>query len=252
MESKYYDLEEEYNRLNRAASEVRTFGNPSPHTGAVSIVEDVSGVRASDPKEEYVQLSANFQGSASIDIYGWSLESALSGARVYIPSGASPFLMGTANSIGPISLDPGGLVIVSSASSPVGVSFRENICTGYLEQFQSFSPQLGNECPSPSSVLPLTDENLRRYGDSCFDIVSSLSSCQFPQALPPNVLPSCRTYLTDALSYNGCVNRNRYAPSFQKNMWRVYLGAQSEIWRNSHDAIRLLDAQGKTVDVFVY
>jgi hypothetical protein len=51
---------------------------------------------------------------------------------------------------------------------------------------------------------------------------------------------------------NGCVNRNNFRSEFYKNMWRVYLGASGELWPNAHDAIRLLDAQGKTVSVFVY
>lgn len=245
-------LEEEYERLSLAASESRTFGNASAHRGAISLVADTSGVRADSALEEYLQIVADSRNTASVDIAGWSLESALSGTRVYIPGGSSAFLMGTANVVGPISLDPGGLAIVSSAASPVGISFRENTCTGYLSQFQSFSPPLTSECPTPSSILPFTEENLRIYGDSCFDIVDSLQSCEFPRDLPDTLYPSCRTFLADRLSYNGCVQQNRNRSAFQKNMWRIYLGSQNEMWRNSHDAIRLLDAQGRTVDVFVY
>lgn len=245
------DLEAEYERLNREAAMMR-FGSPSPYTGTVSIVDDVLGVRATEPTEEYLQIAVDYTATSPIDVSGWSIESALSGTKAYLPGVASPFLMGTTNVSGSAQLPPGGLAIVTTASSPVGASFRENICTGYLDQYQRFAPQLGNECPSPASVLPLTEENLRAYGDTCFDAVAALYSCQFPQSLPDTVTPACRAYLTDALSYNGCVQRNRTRQSFETNRWRFFLGGQREIWRNSHDAIRLLDAQGKTVDVFVY
>lgn len=245
-------LTEEYENLNREAAQMRTFGSPSPYTGSVSIVRDVFGVRAENARDEYIQIALDYDAKASVDITGWSLESALSGTKAYLPGVASPFMGATTNVIGSAAIQPGGLVIVTSATSPVGVSFRENVCTGYLGQFQEFAPQLGNECPSPSSILPLTQENLQRYGESCFDVLTYLSSCQFPQNLPENITPACRAFLTDALSYNGCANRNRSLQSFETNRWRMYLGGQNELWRNSHDAIRLLDREGKTVDVFVY
>lgn len=246
------EFETEYERLNREAGTMRTFGSPSPYSGTVTIVHDIFGVRATEPNEEYVQIAVDYKAQSAVDITGWSLESALTGTKVYLPGIASSFVMGTTNAIGSTSLQPGGLAIITTAPSPVGASFRENVCSGYLDQFQEFHPQLGNECPSPPSMLPLTEENLRNYGDSCFDVVAQLYSCRFPQNIPDTVTPACRAFLTDALSYNGCVSRNHSSRSFETNRWRMYLGGQSEIWRNSHDAIRLLDAQGKTVDVFVY
>jgi hypothetical protein len=251
-EQELMELEAEYQRLSREANTSRGFGTPSPYSGTVSLVRDISGVRGTEPNDEYVQISVDYRASTAVDISGWSLESALSGSKAYLPPIASAFVMGATNMTGPALIQPGGLAIVTTAASPVGASFRENLCSGYLDQFQSFSPQLGNECPSPSSVLPLTEENLWRYGDACFDVIATLYACRFPQDIPDSVNPACRAFLTDALSYNGCVNRNRSTPGFEQNRWRLYLNGQSEIWRNSHDAIRLLDAQGKTVDVFVY
>ena len=245
-------LNEEYERVSREATQMRTFATPSPHTGSVSIVRDIFGVRGENAQEEYIQIAVNYGASGPVDVTGWSLESALSGTKAYLPGIASPLVVGATNVIGSAVIQPGGLIIVTTAASPVGVSFRENVCAGYLGQFQEFAPQLGNECPSPSSALPLTQENLQRYGESCFDAIASLYSCQFPQNLPHNITPACRAFLTDALSYNGCTNRNRASQSFETNRWRMYLGGQNELWRNSHDAIRLLDREGKTVDVFVY
>lgn len=245
------ELEAEYDRLSAEVQTTKTFGNPSPFIGKVTILEDASGVRENSAKEESLQIMANYTNSETIDVSGWMLESALSGVRVMIPPSASPFIANSANVLGPTGLAPGGLAIVSSAPSPVGVSFRENMCTGYLAQFQSFSPPLADECPSPSRVLPLTDTNLAQYGEACFDAIANLPLCRFPQNLS-GVSAACQSYLTQNLSYNGCVSANSFHTGFHTNVWRVYLGAGGELWRNSHDAIRLLDGQGRTVSVFVY
>ena len=244
-------LEMEYERLNSEVSRSRGFGVASPFAGKVAIVQDPSSLRENSARDEYIQIAANYANTESVDIAGWTLESALSGVRVVVPPSASPFIANSANVLGPTALDPGALALVLTSPSPVGVSFRENMCTGYLSQFQNFSPSLSEECPSPSDVLPLTAYNLQQYGDACFDAIQNLPPCRFPQNLS-DVSSACRAYLTDQLSYNGCVNKNRFRSGFQKNMWRIYLGAPSDLWRNSHDAIRLLDAQGRTVSVFVY
>jgi hypothetical protein len=245
-------LEAEYDKLNAQAQDLRTFGSPSPHVGKVTIMQDISGVRAPDAQDEYLQIAANYANEASIDLSGWVLESALTGTRIAIPAAASPYVANTASAMRSVVLKPGDLALVTSSASPVGVSFRENMCSGYLQQFQSFSPPLADECPSPSQILPLTSENLQRYGDTCFDAINNLPQCRFPQSLPAEISGACRTFLTEFLSYNGCVNQNRHRSTFESNVWRLYLGSGVEIWRNSHDAVRLLDAQGKTVSVFVY
>lgn len=244
-------LEEEYARLEREASDLRTFGTPSPYQGTVSIAGNLSSIRESDPDREYVELVADHGANASISLAGWYLESALSRTRIPIPFAASPFISGAANTLVPVTLQPGGSAIIVSGASPVGISFRENSCIGYLEQFQPFGVPLPRVCPSPSSVLPLTEENLRLYGDGCFDVIASLGPCEFPQNLSDTLWPSCRAFLANTFSYNGCVGRERVRSSFESNTWRIFLNG-GEQWRNSHDAIRLLDAQGRTVDVFVY
>lgn len=244
------ELEAEYDRLNTEVQTTRTFGNPSPFMGKIVIVEDTSGLRESGAGE-YLQIMASYTNAESIDISGWILESALSGVRVMIPPSAAPFLANSANVLKSTTLGPGALALVATAPSPVGVSFRENMCTGYLAQFQSFDPPLAEECPLPSEIMPLTDYNLATYGDACFDAIANLSSCRFPQNLT-GVSSACRSFLTEKLSYNGCVSANSFRANFQKNMWRVYLGSSGNLWRDSHDAIRLLDSNGKTVSVFVY
>lgn len=238
-----------YEKLNAQAIELQTFGDPSSYVGKVSLRG--SAVREGDVSQEYVELSAS--GNASINITGWSLQSAVSGLRIFIPPAASPFILGTLNLSEPVYLKPKETAIVISGPSPLGTSFKENMCSGYLNELQSFTPELSSACPVPSDSLVETPDSLRIYGTACFDYVQNIPQCHFPGTVyPSNVSAPCRTFLANTFSYNGCVQANRYHPSFEKSTWRIYLNSRTELWDNTHDIIRLMDAQGRTVDVFTY
>lgn len=245
-------LQEDYDNVQRDVNEYMSIGNPSPDFGKVKISNGYPGSRADKPSEEYVTIEAQYSNESPLSISGWSLESALSGVRVSIPSAASPFWLGAVNTLDPVQLAPGHAAMLITGTSPVGVSFRENICTGYLSQFQDFSPSLALRCPTPTDEIPVTVENMQRYGSECIDVAPYIPTCQFPQQLPPSLSPSCRTYLQTTLSYNGCVAKHASDAVFSENTWRLYLGSLRELWRNDHDALRLLDNEGRVVDVFVY
>lgn len=233
-------------------SDAKTFGSPSPYVGQVRIVSG-GGVAGPTVSAEYLEISAVSANTAPINLKGWSVQSAYSGVRAYIPIAASPFLLGTVNSAGYIQLDPGQYAVLNSGFSPVGVSFRENICVGYLSQMQNFTPALSNTCPETASILPMTSDNLKAYGQACFDFLPSIPQCETPlNNIPPDVSPNCRAFAQDNLSYNGCVQRNRASSSFASNVWRIYLNASSKLWQQGHDIIRLLDSEGRTVDVMTY
>ena len=245
-------LENQYTELTMQAAEAKTFGTPSPFRRQVTIT-DAGTAKTSDPRKEYLDLRASPDNTAPVDITDWSLQSAYTGIRVPIPQSASPFMMGVVNVLEPTMLPPGTSAIVISGQSPVSVSFRENVCTGYLAQLQYFFPPLSNSCPAAATALPFTPENLRYYGDTCFDYLQSIPSCTAPlQGVPSNVSANCRSFAVNTLSYNGCVVNNRFHSYFALNSWRIYLGSDAELWRNSHDIIRLLDADGRTVDVITY
>lgn len=246
------EIEAEYERISREAGDVRTFGVPSTYRGQVKISRSQPGISASEVHQEYIELYADFNNKASIDMTGWYVESALSGTRIMLTQAASPFIMGAPSPLSNIVLAPGTTLTISSGSSPVGMSFRENSCVGYLTQFQEFTPDISYECPDPHDVMPLTTDNLLLYGETCFDALDTLDQCRFPQGLPSNITNACRSFLTNSFSYNGCVSRERNRSSFPLNSWRIYLDSRMGLWRDSHDAIRLLDASGKTVDLYVY
>ena len=204
------------------------------------------GAIASDPQQEYVVIQN--VGQSTIDISGWILQSALTGARAYLPLGASFFQLGTLNAQTNIELAPGGDAVVTTGVSPVGTSLRENICSGYLEQLQQYTPPIETQCPSPGDNA----SQASAYGQSCSDYVSSLPFCTFPQNVPTDVSAACTAYVQTTFSYNGCVAEYQNSADFALNTWRVYLDAYKELWNNDHDTIRLLDSEGEVVAVTSY
>ena len=232
------------------AQSPRSFGTPSPYSGKVTIEE--SAVTESDPAKEFIRLTASENNSGPILITNWILQSSVSRLRAPIPQAAPVFILGVVNKVQPIYLEPGASVFVTTAASPVGTSFRENTCVGYLSELQAFTPEISSECPTPSETLPMTADNLRTYGSSCFDYLNSLPQCHFPTTLPSDLSSACRSFISTSMSYNSCVSTYRARPEFAHDTFRAYLAFRSELWGNSHDVIQLLDDQGRTVDVLTY
>lgn len=248
------EAEAEYDRLRSQLADVRTFGEVSPARGLVYITNVSTGLDDDTPSVEYVSIEASNSNTAPVSLSGWSLQSARTGKRAPVPQGTRLLVSGNVSQLTPVSLDPGGKAIITTGKSPVGISFRENSCSGYLDQFQTFVPSLDTySCPSPSDALPYTLENAETYGDSCFGFLDSLPRCTFyTDTFPTDLSNQCKNFVHYVLSYNGCVEQNRWRPSFVRKDWRLYLGQPEELWSASRDVIRLLDAQGRTVDAWSY
>jgi len=252
LQNQYAGLENNYEQLSAQENQAKVFGDPSPERGRARITEG-NGASETEARREYIVLTASGENSAPIDMKGWSLQSAYTGIRAYIPLSATAFLMGVINDQENMLLYPGASAIVNSGSSPVATSFRENICSGYLGQLQRFYPPLSNSCPPASNALPFTPENLKVYGDACFNFLQNVPPCTAPLTnIPADVNPNCRAFAANVLSYNGCVATYGYRSTFNFDSWRLYLGSTAELWSNTHDIIRLLDGEGRTVDVLTY
>jgi hypothetical protein len=244
------ELQQKYEDLVAQVKDVKTFGNPSPHRGKIVFQFRESGTA---PEQEYIQIAANYGNTAPISISGWSVQSAVTGIRMNLPAAASPLVAGTLNSVSAVSLEPGTSATIVSGPSPVGVSFRENRCTGFLAELQTFAPDLDRNCPNPLDELPLLAENIQIYGESCFDYLRSMRPCHFPgNDSSSEITASCRDFAINRLSYNGCIYAHRTDSGFTLPSWRLYLGSGVKLWRPSHDILRLLDEQGRTVDVLTY
>lgn len=227
------------------------FGTPSPYRGIVTMNHYVSGAGSSNPSHEYItiHLATN---AAPVDITGWKLESAATGVAAIIPKGTEVPRSGIVNASEPIVLTPGSRAIISSGSSPIGASFRENICIGYFAQYQSFYPSLALTCPIPFNELKKNYNGSYIRDLSCIKYVRKLNRCTLVSSPPTGLTTACTNFAVNDLNYNGCVNLHQYDKDFEGSTWRVFLGRNKSMWRPRYEVVKLLDTQGKTVDMFSY
>ncbi|MEK7628484.1 MAG: hypothetical protein AAB421_03640 [Patescibacteria group bacterium] len=239
-------LERSYDEMRTKLSEARVLGELSPHREHVHILDaQTSALQAG---QEYVVIGVDYEATAPIDVTGWSLQRTTDGARVRLPVGTRIFEMGTIPTFGDITLERGAEAVITTGVSPVGTSFRENTCTGHLSQFQTFIPSIEERCPNPLAEL-----GTEYFADeSCRAFVETIPRCSFFIGVPPSPVSSaCYSFVRNELTYNGCVARNRWRPSFLSPRWRIYLGQPALLWEGS-GTIRLLDREGRTVDVWRY
>ncbi len=215
-------------------------------------IVDLSFVRrSSDPKQEYVQIKVG-RTDTPIKVTGWTLKSSSSGQTVTIPKGTYLFFAGTVNSEEDIYLNNGDTLYLVTGISPNGASFRVNKCSGYLSQFQRFTPNLSTQCPRPRdedlSSIPNTVNN-----DACLDYIERFPSCRIQtQTLPANWSYECTNFIYGKINYPSCVNTHKNDSDFYLKEWRVYLKRSERIWKDRREEIILYDNQGKIVDTIKY
>lgn len=234
------------------AIKTAAFGPPSTYRGTVTLNHYVSSAGNSDAKKENIQLYLSSNASGPVTLTGWTLQSEVSGKAAALPKGTEVPRSGVINESEPIVLYPGDRATIASGRSPIGASFRENVCIAYFGQFQTFSPSLPNSCPMPNSELT------SRYGadlirdPACIDYVDRLSRCTLVLSPPVGLSSACQNFLITYLNYNGCINAHERDYNFKGTAWRIYLGRDTSLWRTSREVVKLLDASGKTVDMFTY
>ncbi|MCX6787017.1 MAG: hypothetical protein NTY93_00620 [Candidatus Kaiserbacteria bacterium] len=228
------------------------FGTPSPYRSIVTMSHYVSGAASANPVDEYIEIAVAYNAGASVDISGWKLSSDATGYTTIIPKGTEIPISGIVNTMQDIVLTPGTRAILISGRSPIGTSFRENKCIGYLSNFQHFSPSLPQNCPTPSSELALSYGADYLRDNTCLDYVSDLPRCKVVLTPPTSISSACKNFLVKYINYNGCVAAHKDDADFENDTWLVYLGHFSSLWRTKNELIKLLDANGKTVDAFSY
>jgi len=154
-------------------------GEISPYSGKIYIDHEESRPDEDGVQHEYLVIRAKDTNTEEISISAWSLQSMITDTHVPILDGVEKLEMNTVNPTTFITLKPGEYAIVSSAESPVGVSFKTNLCTGYLGYKQTFEPELSKDCPPPSSLMQPTLKNIRTYGASCIDFFSNIPPCSY-------------------------------------------------------------------------
>lgn len=198
----------------------------------------------------YATISS-FSSTESVNVTGWKIKSTVTGNELII-SGASNLPYSSAIQEGPIILGPMTRLIVSQSASPVGYSFRENKCTGFLGQNMNFYPMLEKRCPDPEdSAPPLSNE----FNNACLDYIGRLPRCevQYSHNLPEDLLTySCKNYILTKINYNQCVSEHRNDTDFYSNQWRIYPKNTRFFWLDQRDTLQLIDSAGKIVDTFKY
>lgn len=224
----------------------RTVSGSSPYASSVYIERSSLGAIAGNPNQEYVSLVNT--GGQSITISGWKLASKSTGAYAYIGGGAEAYRAGSVNPSSDIALKPGDKAIVLSGRSPVGTSFRENVCTGYLAQYQDFVPALSEQCPLLTSEIDASYSG--SDSEECRASANDLPRCAV--VISSRTSPSCSAFVERTLNYNGCVALHQNDAYFPLHTWRIFLDRNLEMYAKSHDTITLYDASGKAVDAFSY
>ena len=215
---------------------------------AVSLSKDSTGPKGKTASTEYITILSSGGASGPISLAGWKLRSRESGEGAALPTAAELPSSGRVNTLAAVSLKPGEQVIVSSGRSPIGVSFKENVCTGYFEERQDFKPSLPQSCPTPYQELT---RYANSFSDSCSEYVRSFGYCESrTDADSPG--GQCEDFAEEHLNYNGCVAGHRSDANFTSSTWRLFLGSGDELWANNRDVIDLIDANGNVVDSLSY
>ncbi|PIT90839.1 hypothetical protein COU17_03540 [Candidatus Kaiserbacteria bacterium CG10_big_fil_rev_8_21_14_0_10_49_17] len=245
--------EETVSLLEQKRIEAQSEGVASPYKGIVEITPSTAGPRNTNPQEEYLTLHVRSSATNAIDLTGWTLESMLSGKKVKIPKASTVSTSGTVNVEGPLVAKPDEEIILTTGRSPVGHSFKVNKCTGYFEQFQDFTPRLDEVCPSPENELIFADNPYQQFGNECLDYIEDMPACRMQvNAVPPQFPGICQYFIVEEINYTRCIYRHRSDADFFSLEWRVYLAHDKELWRSKREIIRLLDNNGRVVDVFSY
>lgn len=212
-------------------------------------LRNITQGRETLPDKEYIEIKASGRNKQPVFITGWMLENTSSGR---LPIGnASPLpYLSQVNQESPLFIGNNESSYVVTGRSPIGVSFRVNSCSGYLEQFQDFSPPLQIACPSPLDGVNLAAFNLDQL---CIDYINRIPRCTTNTGSLPNTLSSsCVSFINSRVNYNSCVDAHKNDSGFYQPEWRLFLKQTSEFWNNSKETVKLFDLGGKLVDMMNY
>ncbi|GIW69233.1 MAG: hypothetical protein KatS3mg100_727 [Candidatus Parcubacteria bacterium] len=219
-----------------------------PPRPPVAFLFGAEGARSSDPDKEFLAIALSPEATTSVAISGWRLVSRVSGATAVVPYGVEDVRPQGNRVQGPITLMPGDIVFLTTGTSPVGVSFLTNRCTGYLAQEADWVPPLRRECPNPASELKEDPQAVAWYGAACLEYLERLALCAAPaEPLPEGFAGRCDDLVAQSYSYAGCYARERPKETFWGNEWRIFFGLDRQLWNNRHDIIDLVDAEGRVI-----
>ncbi|MEK7514555.1 MAG: hypothetical protein AAB587_01925 [Patescibacteria group bacterium] len=221
----------------------------SQYFGLISL-RSGNGFGGTDARKEYLTITASTR-IEPVSLSGWKLVSDSTATVMTLGRATNVYYPQNLTEDTNVILSSGGKVVVVSGISPVGISFRSNICTGYLNRNNVLTPSLPQLCPYARdenlSSIPKTPIN-----DKCFDYIDTIPRCKMPtESLGLGYSAECAVFVAEKINYKGCVDIHRNDTGFLGNEWRVFLGRNETIWKNSRETIRLVDNLGKTVATYI-
>lgn len=232
------------------------------------------------PYEEYITITNS--GSKPINITGWQLKNGkdertydigdqlrhFSADTVTIGQAALYLSPSGQNLMQNVVLKGGEQAIITTgqigSQSPYKiVSFKENKCSGYLENMDeyNFTPSLYTDCP-----LPKDETGVSGLGAECRRFIERMSYCRVPEfntrdsngEICSNCVDdvplssSCVNYIKARFNYASCITNHRNDSDFSGRTWRIFLGKSWEMWATEYETIKLYDEKGKLVNVYSY
>ena len=246
----------------------------SPDTQNISLSTG-NAAYAYQSYEEYITIYN--RGRDSVDITGWQLKNAkdkraysFGGDLRYFPRDTAIIPQATLlvsplgnNLLQNVVLGSGETAIITTGSITSQlpykiVSFKENICSGYLENMPeySFTPSLSRSCPRPAEEV-----GVEGLDTECRNFVKRMSSCRTPKfetrdrdgdichnCVDGKALSSpCVAFIKSHFNYNSCIANHRNDSEFSGKTWRIFLGKGWEMWAKEYETIELFDLFGRLI-----
>lgn len=265
--------------LSKSSGENKAVTTNSSYTQEISLGTGNASY-AYQPYEEYITIY-NVSGGP-VDITNWQLKNAKDkraydggGALRYFPADTATIPQATAF-ISPLGhnifqnavLKAGEEAIVTTgqigSQSPYKiVSFKENVCSGYLEDLPeyAFTPPLTSNCPRPAD-----EPGVNALGTECRSFIERMPSCQTPKfntrdrdgdpctnCVNGTPLPStCIAFIKNHFNYPSCLAYHQSDSNFSGRTWRIFLGKGWEMWAERYENIQLFDRLGQLVKSYGY
>jgi hypothetical protein len=209
-----------------------------------------------DAGAEYLTLEAKRANTAPLPISRWYVKSYVTEKSATFPRGDRILERWRSPVPENIALMPGETAYLITGDSPINISFRENLCTGYLAAEGTFVPNLKRQCPRPMDEFERFNTTIDLDDDDCYEFLERLGTCVTPEDetyTRSKVGGACSVFIENTFNYNDCVRLHRYDPFFDDpGSWRVYLGKRSDLWRSEREIIRLMDENDKVIAVIEY
>lgn len=222
----------------------RTFyTSTSAYLGKVSL----SNVRTKSPPFS-ITLRTSISSNESIDITGWTIKS--NSERLEIRQGVDKYHPSLHYSLSNITLKRSDKVLIRQGKSLFGnnVSFRPNICFGYLKPFYNFEISVPSSCPD-RPTLGMVGYLRPTCQEFILDEVRT-SSCTISDMTSIQGDSECLSFIDNIYNYDACYDLHSKESDFDKKEWHVYI--DRSFGNYLHDTIKLLDEDGRLVDSYIY